>query len=365
MHAKYWLTRWQEARALTAQALPFVGRGVVYAYLWASLVVLAAIAALGQLSWAAMAGVIGPTVVLLVAAWGYDVYQLMKIIPERELLLRERAEEAARPPRPHVEFAGCRTRQNLGVQGLTGSEERPGRTPAGQQVGRIDVCQVAVRNKPPAGAKGSTASHAVALVEYFLPEGNEPALVLDHGKWAGHFLPGSYNSQVSPELLVHRDLYPNGEVHWIDVALKSKGQAEWYAPDAELFSANGWKDPDRLVAHQEVRVRITVLAEGLDDAVSAEYWLYNLRTGAIDITEARRDQGDPATRRVATETQRPRRSEQVEAQPERSGAAERQETPEHPQPTNHPDGPASPLLRDEFFADLARVSRKTPAKKSD
>ncbi len=365
MHAKYWLARWQEARALTAQALPFVGRGVVYAYLWASLVVLAAIAAFGQLSWAAVAGVTGPTVVLLVAAWSYDVYQLVRMIPERDQLLREKAEEATRPPRPYLEFSGCRTRQNLVVQGFTEAEEKAGRISAGQQVGRIDVCQIAVRNKPPAGAKGLTASHAVALIEYFLPEGRDPVYVLDRGRWAGSFLPGLYNGAVSPELLVHRDLYPNGEVHWIDVALKFRGEAEWYVPDADLSSAGSGLHPDHLVAHQEVRARITLLAEGVDDAVTAEYWLYNLGTGAIDISEARRDQGGPAITRVATERQRPRRSEQVEAQPERSGAGEGQETSERSQPSDHPDGAASPLLRDEFFADLAKVSRKTPARKPD
>ncbi|MDP2857271.1 MAG: hypothetical protein Q8P50_04750, partial [Bacillota bacterium] len=126
------------------------------------------------------------------------------------------------------------------------------------------------------------------MVEYFLPEGKEPVLVLDHGRWADSPQPDFHNTPASLDSLLRRDLYANGEAHWIDVALKSKGDAEWYAPDAASCSESGWKDPDYAIAHSEMRVRVTVLAEGVDHAISAEYWLYNHSTDTIDISDTRR-----------------------------------------------------------------------------
>ena len=350
MHAKYWLARWEEARTQTALALPFVGRGVVYAYLWASAVVLAAIAAVGELSWAAVAGVTGPTIILTVAAFGYDIYELFKIIPEREQMLTEKAGErltegvgeTLRLPGPEIQFTDHRTKQNLTVPGLAVAGERPARIQNGQAIGRVDICQVALRNKPPAATKGSTAEHAVALVEYFLPEGKEPVLVLDHGRWADNPLPDSHNTPASLDSLLRRDLYANGEAHWIDVALKAKGDAEWYALDAAASGDRGWKDPDHAMAHSETRVRITVLAEGMDHVVSAEYWLYNHGTDTIDISDTRRSQQD--------------HSQQSQVRGSRMAAPrEKMERPERSE---------RPLTRDEFFSDLAKVSRKASSKKS-
>jgi hypothetical protein len=350
LHAKYWLARWEEARTQTALALPFVGRGVVYAYLWASLVVLAAIAAVGELSWAAVAGVMGPTIILTVAAFGYDIYELFKIIPERDQMLTEKAGErltervgeTPRLPRPEIQFTDHRTRLNIAVPGLAVAGERPARIQNDQAVGRVDICQVALRNKPPATAKGSTAEHAVALVEYFLPEGKEPVLVLDHGRWADNLLADSRNTPASLDSLLRRDLYANGEAHWIDVALKAKGDAEWYALDAAASRERGWKDPNYAMAHSEMRVRITVLAEGMDHAISAEYWLYNHGTDTIDISDTRRSQQN--------------RSQQSQAGASRMAAPKEN--------TERPERSDRPLIRDEFFSDLAKVSRKASSKKS-
>jgi hypothetical protein len=362
--------------------MPFVGRGVVYAYMGASIAVLAAIAALGQLSWTALAGVLGPTAVLTAVALIHDVYQLLKVIPERDWALVQKAEQLDRLPRPYVEFAGCRARRNLAVEGAVA--ERYGKMPAVRPVETFDVCQVAVRNKPPAHAKGSVARNAVALVEYFLPEGRQPVLALDHGKWAGGLVGGPPDAET-----LRRDLFANGEIHWIDVALKVKGAPDWYALDGAAGADGGWRDPDYAILHPEMRVRVTVLAEGMDEEVRAEYWLDSFGSDTIYISETRRLRSaitptlegqqealPPTERAESSEPQeqpkkrRPQRGRpQAEVlEPERQDRTApaqegvSRENPQEERPTG--EDPSPPPIPNDFYLHLARVSRKASPKKS-
>jgi hypothetical protein len=132
---------------------------------------------------------------------------------------------------------------------------------------RPHVAQAVVSNDPSNRCAEATAKHAVVTLEFFrFPLDSASPCLTINGRWTQNPQPGTRDIYAPIDDIRRRDLLPNGEPNYIDIALKRLDDGACYAfNDETCRTFPDWHDPKLRLTEEQYKVVIRIRAVGLED----------------------------------------------------------------------------------------------------
>ena len=109
------------------------------------------------------------------------------------------------------------------------------------RMGNPYFASIKIKNQPMSGCVGEILHNAVCKMEAYNEQGEQiPSPEL--ARWSENA--GRYNRGEDLSQLIRIDIYPNGETHIADIALKYEDEEECYLFNFNSIQQFNWKDPE-------------------------------------------------------------------------------------------------------------------------